>query len=73
MDRIFLITSAAVGFVVGAVYAAIAKMVVQTAKAVVRANQQIVQAEKARTEGRQQQRHHAEKAPDKVKLPARVK
>lgn len=80
MDKILLISSAAVGFVFGAVYAAVAKMLVQAAKAIINANQRVVQTEKAKANGHE--RHErterptakaSQKAAEKAKLPARIK
>lgn len=74
MDRILLISSAAVGFVFGAVYAAVTKMLVQAAKAIISANQKIDQLEgntKKNGQERDNKPHH--KTTEKAKLPARVK
>jgi F0F1-type ATP synthase membrane subunit b/b' len=67
MDKIFLISSAALGFVFGAFYAAIAKMIAKAAKAILTANQKVIQAERPKATAAR------EKFPEKVKLPARVK
>jgi hypothetical protein len=81
MDKIFLISSAAVGFVFGAVYAAVAKMLVQVAKAIISANQRVIQTEKAKANGHEAPERAStktahktsHKASEKAKLPARIK
>jgi len=68
MEKIALIGSAALGFMFGAVYGAVLRMVVRVTKAVLTANQRLSQAEsKVKTT------QTAEKFPEKVKLPARIK
>jgi hypothetical protein len=72
MDKILLISSAAMGFVFGAFYAAAAKVFKQAVKAMITANQK---AENANSNGRDhdEDENASAKAPEKVKLPARIK
>jgi hypothetical protein len=73
MNRILLITSATVGLVVGAVYAAITKMLVRAAKALIESNQRAVTAaaETSNDDVSSTERQFSES--QKVKLPARIR
>jgi len=75
MDKILLISSAAFGFVFGAVYAAVTKMLVQAAKAIISANQKIDQSDRAtaKKNGQERDGKPQHRASEKAKLPARVK
>ena len=74
MDKILLISTAALGFVFGAVYAAVTKMLVQAANAIISANQKIEDLEgTTKKNGHERDGKPQPKSSEKAKLPARVK
>jgi hypothetical protein len=70
MNRILLITTATVGLVVGGVYAAVTKMIMRAARALIESNQRAVAATQTAAAGPSD---GDDPYVEKAKLPARIR